>query len=231
MKRLGLLIFIVAVIGSLSLVSFVSGKSLMPSMPSFWQSIKGSGNMKTERRNVPTFKAVDVGGASDVEIVVGREQSVELEYDDNLLPLVKTEVRGDTLHISREKGNIRSNNSLRVRITVAELDGLDLSGASKANVSGVKTEKFDLQVSGASKVSIDGTARDLELDLSGASSINAETLMVETASVEASGASRATVNVSETLKADASGASRISYLGNPKSVSRDVSGASSISAK
>ena len=68
-------------------------------------------------------------------------------------------------------------------------------------------------------------------DASGASTIDAENLKVEDADVEASGASSATVSATNDLKVDASGASKISYNGEPKSIKQNSSGASSVTKK
>jgi len=51
------------------------------------------------------------------------------------------------------------------------------------------------------------------------------------ADVEASGASTVTVNASERLDANASGASHIKYLGNPSLGTVDTSGGSSVEAQ
>ena len=112
-----------------------------------------------------------------------------------------------------------------------ELIGFDLSGASRGTVTGVKTDGLKLEVSGASRINISGEVRDLNADLSGASHLEAENLKTEKTNVEASGASKATVFVIDSLNADASGASRIIYAGNPREVKKDASGASSVSAK
>ncbi len=231
MKRLGLLVFIIALVSSSMLASLVSGKSLLPGMPRIFVKIKGSGIIKSEKRDVPAFKSIDVGGAAEVEVVAGKEQSVVLEADDNILPSITTEVRGDTLHIGRKEGNFRTKNRLRVTISVPELTGMEISGATRANALNIRAENFKLRVSGASKVNVEGEARSLDVDLSGASNIDAENLRTERAAVDASGASKATVFVSDTLNAEASGASRVSYSGNPRNVNKDASGASSVSAR
>jgi hypothetical protein len=231
MKKIGLLVFIIAVTSSLAVVSFVSGKSLLPSVPRFFVQIKGSGDMKTERRDVPTFTSVKVGGASHLEIVSGAsEQTVEIETDDNLLELTKTYVKNDTLHVER-RGNIWTKSPLRIRISVAALNRLDLSGASKAEVKNIRSNNFELDLSGASKVHLEGEAATFIADMSGASNLDAENLKTAKAVVDASGASKATVFVTENLNAEASGASRILYAGNPKSVRDDESGASRVSPK
>lgn len=230
MKKLGFLVFIAAIVGSLALVWAITGKSVI-GQSSIFSKIKGSGNIVTEKRDVKNFKGVHAGGAMQIEIAVGKDFSVELEGDDNILPLIKTEVRGDTLHFERteRRGSI-SHSRLIARITMPELNDLDISGASSANVTGVKTEGLKIDASGASKIEISGEARELIISVSGASKVMAENLKSERAKVEASGASKALIYASEAVDADASGASRIVYSGNPKSVSKDSSGASSVSA-
>ena len=199
-------------------------------MPKIFVQIKGSGNLKTEKRDVPAFSVVKSGGAAEVEIAVGGAQSLEIETDDNLLELTKTYVKGDTLFIERE-GNIRTKTPLRIRISVPTLDGLDLSGASKGNVTNIKTDKFDLELSGASRLTISGEADSLDADLSGASSLEAGELRTAYTTIEASGTSRANVFATDILTAEASGASRVAYAGNPQSIVKDVSGASSVSPR
>ncbi|MEP6924289.1 MAG: head GIN domain-containing protein [Pyrinomonadaceae bacterium] len=229
MKKFGLLVFAVAIIGSLALVWAMTGKSVIGS--SFIHfDVKGSGNTVTEKRNVTGFKGVHTGGAMQLEISVGKEFSVELEGDDNILPTIKTEVRGDKLYFERKEGRIWSRGRVIARVTMPELNDLDISGASSAIVNNVKTESLKIDASGASKIEISGEARDLAVEVSGASKLDAENLKTERTKVEASGASKVSIFASEAVDADASGASKIVYSGNPKSVSKDASGASSVSA-
>lgn len=230
MKKLGFLVFIAAIVISLTSVWALTGNSLLPSLPKLFVRVKGSGNIQTERREVPTFTAVKVGGAANLEIRIGEQQSVEIETDDNLLELTKTYVTNDTLHIER-RGSIWTKSPLRIRITVAELKRLDLSGASKADVKNVRADKFELDLSGASKVTLEGEAATFIADMSGASNLDAENFKTAKTVIEASGASKASVFVTEDLNADASGASRISYAGNPKTIREDESGASRVSPR
>jgi hypothetical protein len=230
MKKIGLLVFIVAIVSSFAIVWAVTGKSLLPSVPRMFVRIKGSGNMQTERRDVPTFTNVKVGGAANLEINVGGQQSVEIETDDNLLEMTKTYVKGDTLYIER-KGNIWTSSPLRIRISVADLKGLNLSGASKADVKNVRADKFDLDLSGASKINLEGEAAAFNVEMSGASNLDAENFKTAETHIDVSGASKASIFVSEKLNAEASGASKIYYSGNPKTVREDESGASKVSPK
>ena len=80
-------------------VLFLSLTMLMLSGCKF-NKVSGSGAMKLDKRSVPAFKSVDISGAYEVEIVAQKEQSVEIEGDDNLLPLIKTEVKNGVLEIT-----------------------------------------------------------------------------------------------------------------------------------
>lgn len=232
MKKLGIIIFGAAIIVGIVISNFFSfGKASGDLLNfSFKSGVRGSGNAAAESRDASGFTAVEVGGVFQVEIVNQKDFSVEVEADDNLLTFVKTEVDGDTLKIySEESMNTRS--PVRVRIGAPNIAKLDASGASKVSMSNIKNESLVLGLSGASKVSLSGETGRLNVEASGASSVDAAKLNSQAAEIEASGASNVTVAAAESLKLDASGASRINYTGNPKNVEKHSSGASSISQK
>jgi hypothetical protein len=85
--------------------------------------------------------------------------------------------------------------------------------------------------SGASRVTLNGSARNVTVEGSGASHIDLSDFAVADAGVKLSGASTATVNPSGTLDVDASGASDVYYLGNPRMGNVETSGASSVGRK
>jgi hypothetical protein len=192
--------------------------------------VVGSGVSKTEKREVPSFDSIDASGALDVEVVCQKEPSLELEGDDNLLPLLKTEVRGGTLYIKSEK-SFSARKGIRVRITAPNIQNISSSGASSFQVSNIKNEKLRIQNSGASNINLSGQTVALELELSGASKADTEKLIAERVTVNLSGAGKANVYASDELNAEVSGAGSVTYSGDPKTVNRNVSGVGSISRK
>ena len=58
-----------------------------------------------------------------------------------------------------------------------------------------------------------------------------QNLKTENATIDASGASNANIFVSGDLKTDLSGASNVTYAGNPKNLEKKTSGASSVRGK
>jgi hypothetical protein len=231
MKKLAFLIFVAAIVIGICL-AYATGNvgNASPWMSfKFGGGVKGSGVVKTETRELPKFSAVDFGGAIEMEIVAQKDQTVVIEADDNILPLITTEVKGDTLYISNQQ-RINWHSKVKVRISVQDLNALNVSGASKANAINIKSDNFKLDVSGASKINLAGETNNLSIEASGASRIDANDLKAVKATAEASGASKIYVNATESVEADASGASGISYSGNPKNVKKNASGASSVSA-
>ena len=66
--------------------------------------VSGSGNRQKQKRNVASFNSISYNGAFDVDIVCQQPVSLEIEGDDNILPLVGTEVSNNVLHIKTVSG-------------------------------------------------------------------------------------------------------------------------------
>ncbi|MEP6902814.1 MAG: head GIN domain-containing protein [Actinomycetota bacterium] len=233
MKKIGIIIFVIAVIIGITFANFFSWGKTSAKIFNFsinFGGVQGSGNFQTEKRNLAYFKAIEVSGAIEVEVIAQKDFSVEVEADDNLLQYIKTEINGNTLEIKTEK-RFSSKNPIRVRISAPNIENLQGSGASKISLANLKNDSLRVDSSGASKIKVDGETKNLEVELSGASRFEAENLKTENATVDGSGASHASVFVSGDLKVDLSGASNVTYSGNPKNLEKSTSGASSIKGK
>src|SRR5882762_4844179 len=85
--------------------------------------VSGSGNRQKQKRDVASFNSISYNGAFDVDIVCQQPVSLEIEGDDNILPLVGTEVSNNVLHIK----NLRDysvSEPIRLKISVPNLDGI-----------------------------------------------------------------------------------------------------------
>jgi len=234
MKKIGIIVFIVCIVVGLSLANFFSSGRISPKLFNFkfdvGNSVSGSGKVATDKRDVTGFTSVDVSGVFQVEIVSGKDYSVEVQADDNILPLIETNVSGSTLQIDlKDKASTRSD--MVVRITAPNIERVETTGASKVTASGIKNDSFSINTTGASKVYLTGETANLDIDVTGASMVDAEQLNAAIVNIQASGASKINVNVSGELHSEASGASRIVYSGDPKTIDNHQSGASSISKK
>ena len=213
-------------------------------------AVEGSGNVVTEEMALADFSAVEAANAFEVEITQSDTFAVTIRVDDNILDLLDVSKEGDTLRLRLERGvSLRGDVTLEASITMPALDGLELSGASRASVSGFRSTdqldivlsgastldgdleagQTDIDASGASRVVLEGSATEATIEGSGASSLDLADFTVNTAEVRLSGASEATVNVQERIEpVDVSGASRLRYLGDPSLGDVSTSGVSTV---
>ncbi len=119
--------------------------------------------------------------------------------------------------------------SLQVDYEAANAN-IEVSGASHVDGT-IKAGKVTVKIDGASKATLAGSASSIDLEASGASWAALEGLVASAVHIDLSGASHATVSPVDKMGVSISGASSLTYTGNPSLESIDVSGASTIHRK
>ena len=213
-------------------------------------SVRGSGNVVTETRQVRGFDRISVDYPARVLISQGSAETLKIEAEDNVLPGLKTEVRGDELRIYYQSQNGKHVNPTKmvvITIMVKDLSALDFSSAGEATVDGLQSNDLDVSLSGAGNVKLNdidaknlsvntsgagsttasGTADDLSVNISGFGGFNGKDLQTNSATINISGAGSATVRAEEELDATISGAGSVNYYGSPN-VTKQVSGVGSV---
>ena len=208
---------------------------------------RGSGEVTVDERRPGSFDRIEVGGAFDIYLRQGPEHEVSVVTDDNLQDVVELRIENGELIIETD-GFISEFTELKVFITLPVLRGIELSGAcdleGKNTFTGdhldielsgscnadlaVDLRSLDIDCSGACTLFLSGGARKMEVDLSGSCDLKAFPLTTDICRIDVSGASDAEIAVMTELVADASGASNITYLGDPKTLQIDSSGASDV---
>jgi Putative auto-transporter adhesin, head GIN domain len=222
-----------------------AGCGLLASIP----TIQGSGVAKEESRTVETFTGVEVGGVIEATVTAGPETAVRVSGDDNLVPLVVTEVHDGRLSI-RTKGhaNVRPKLPLKAEVTAPKVTSVGASGAARLRAAAGEAERFEARAGGASHVSVEGlkaaearieadgasevtasgATRSLKAEASGASRVHAEKLAADEAEVNFTGASGGAVRAAKTVRGDVSGASNVRVTGRPETKAVRTSGASGV---
>ena len=126
---------------------------------------------------------------------------------------------------------MRPDLPLTATISVKELTHVTLSGASILDAKKLAGKEFQLKVSGASRCTLDGAVDALTIAVSGAGKVKADELKARKVKVIASGACRASVFASEALDVSLSGAGKVTYLGDPKKVTQNISGVGKLEKK
>ena len=189
-------------------------------------NVIGSGTRQIQKRDVPAFSSISTEGAFDIQVVCQKPQSLEIEADDNILPLISTDVSNKVLHIRSLRG-YSNREPIMVKIAVENLDGVSASGAGKIDVSGVKNDKFEIDISGAPTVRVSGDTKVVNIDASGAGKVDAHKLHASRATVDSKGVSHVEVYAGEELNVTIAGPSHVTYDGDPV-VNKTVHGPGSV---
>lgn len=194
------------------------------------KGVKGSGTRKAEKRSLPAFKAIETTGAYRAEIICQQPASFEIETDDNILPLIKTEVRDGVLHIGNEE-RINPSQGIQLRISLPELVSVSSRGVGDINIQNSNSDDLKIDSTGAGTIKATGKAKMATISSTGAGDIDTSRLLSEKARVTVTGAASVTVYATEQLDVSVSGAGSVDYLGNPKTVNKSVSGIGSVNKK
>ena len=192
-------------------------------------SVKGSGNVVTVSRDVPSFTKIDLNGAASVSITVGKKTAVAISGDDNIVPLIHTEVNDGTLVISQTRG-YSTDNGLDIRVSTPELVGSTLSGAGSLTADGISSKSFTADVAGAGRLDLAGTTGSVDVNVAGVGAVELGSLIARIAHVTLSGTGSVHVYASGTLDATVNGVGNIRYSGNPAHVRTHVHGLGTITA-
>ncbi len=204
-------------------------------------------NIVDKDYDLSSFSGIDIENAIIAKVVEAPKTKVSVTGDKYDLDNLSVKVRNGVLVVKCLNNRRFTSSKIEIFIETPSLNSVDLSGAAKAvvkgfplanklivNLSGASNLELRApykliigELSGASNVQLDEPADKIDFQLSGASTLDAFNANSKEAYLDLSGASEADISVSEFLKVDASGASKIRYKGTPK-IEQSLSGSSRI---
>jgi hypothetical protein len=104
-----------------------------PAAAHAWGATRGDGQKVTQPREVADFTSVRLEGSLDAEVKVGGARSVSVTIDQNLQPLVLTEVSGGTLVVRSKDASWDGQG--KVEITVPALRGFAVEGSGDVELT------------------------------------------------------------------------------------------------
>jgi Putative auto-transporter adhesin, head GIN domain len=180
----------------------------------FGAGVKGSGKRVTQKRDVGSFTSISAEGAFDIEIVCQKTLGIEVEADDNLLPLISTEVSNNVLRL-KPTSNYSTPDAPKIKINVPNIEAFSADGAGKIDISGVSNDKLQIALNGAPNLTASGTTKMIGIDTNGAARIDTHNLRAAHAVVDSKGVSKVDLGVSNQLDVTVSGPSHVTYSGDP----------------
>lgn len=215
----------------------------------------GSGKLATETRALPEFQAIELSGSMDLKVRQGSPQSVQVQADDNLLPLLETVVEGGgadaRLNLKWKRWqSISTRSKVVVTVVVPKLSAvalkgsgdlqldafntpalkLAISGAGDARIKDLATDEMVLSLSGSGNVAGQGKATRLKISIAGSGDVRLADLQSDEVRVSIAGSGDAAVNAQKSLDVSIAGSGDVSYVGSP-SVKSSVAGSGSINKR
>ncbi len=93
------------------------------------ERIKGSGNVISENRTVSEFDSISLAGSGHLEVEQNGTESLSISADDNILPLLTSEVKGHELVLQVKSGyNLSPSKPIIFKVGSKNLRGISCAG-------------------------------------------------------------------------------------------------------
>jgi len=211
---------------SIALVVGLAGCNLI----STTDRVKGSGIMKSEKRSLTPFDSLEVSCNGSIQVHTQEQEGLEIRGDDNIIPLITTEVNNGILYIRSSK-EYNSRDKLEIIVSAPDLKKFVFSGAGKANLSNVKNDRVEIALTGAGSLTASGETKEADITLSGAGSVDTKNLHAVNAKVNSTGIGSVEIYVTGQLDAKTSGIGEVNYYGSPKIVNKQAGGIGKITER
>lgn len=201
------------------------------------ETVQGSGVIKSQQRELGHFNGVSNAMAAKVEIRIGNTESVTVETDDNLLPLIETVIENGTLKIqSRRNTNVRPK-TLKIIVQAKALDRISLGGSGTIESDPLRASKLRVDLGGSGTVKLKGvdadvlsvalggsgefqaaggSAKDVSISIGGSGTVKMGGVRSDSVSVSIGGSGDVTVWARESLNMSVAGSGDVNYYGDPR---------------
>ena len=191
--------------------------------------LKGSGDLITETRQVSGFTRIELDGSGQVEIVFADEESITIEAEDNIMPLIETKVSNGVLVIGfKSNTSVTTLKPIRFTVAMKSLKGVQIDGSGDVQIPEWAFDALDLEINGSGDIRSSGTADNLNIRVDGSGDINCADLTAQSAEVTVNGSGSVKIDVVESLEIDIAGSGSVRYSGDPSTLHTNVSGSGSI---
>ncbi|WP_426211363.1 head GIN domain-containing protein [Massilia sp. TWP1-3-3] len=211
--------------------------------------VQGSGKVVKQTRALAHFTGVNLNVPGDMELRLGNTESITIETDDNLLPLIESVIADGVLRIRPVKRNTNLHaRTLHIVVYAKNIDRLALSGSGSIDSDALKGNKLQFDIGGSGSINVKGMeaeavaisvggsgdlksgagkANTLSVSIGGSGDVDVGKVQVGDASVSVAGSGEATVWANRGLSVTIAGSGDVNYYGDPK-VSTSVVGSGDI---
>lgn len=177
-----------------------------------------------QTHDVRGFDELSVGGVYELDVKVGSDFSVKTSGHAKEVEGMEVFVEDGALRIEHKKKSftkrMRNKNGVIVTISMPELNGVEIGGVGSGSISGIDSDRLELEIGGVGELELSGTCRELEIEVAGVGELDARDLKCEDVEVELAGVGEVDVYASESVDVEAAGVGEVNVYGKPKDVSK-----------
>lgn len=190
--------------------------------------VKGNGIKATETRAVAAFTAIEATGIGGLKLRVGEADSLKITADENILPIIKSEVKDGVLILSTT-GATKSKTDIVFEATAKTIKRLENSGTVSIDAKGFNGGELSVETSGVGSITLAGRVDSLKASLSGVGSLDADALSADRVQTDLSGVGSANVRAEKSISGSVSGVGSLTWRGAATDVTTNVSGIGRVS--
>jgi hypothetical protein len=223
---------------------------LVPSCsPEEAKGVIGSGSMASETRLLGDFHGIDLGIPGEMKVTLGDAQSISIEAEDNILPLIETRVSGGKLTVGSVPGKvIQPTKPIKYVVTTKTMDQLITGSLGSIIAPALSVKKFKAEINSTGAIEIEtleadslevainsvgnvkirgGEVQQQSINISSTGNYQAPDLKSATAKVTIDSSGDAILWVSDRLDVVINSSGSVRYYGDPN-VKSEVNSSGSI---
>jgi hypothetical protein len=199
-------------------------------------TVDGSGNVIDQPRAVGPFRGLVVSGPIDVRLKAGDAERVVVHADDNIVPLIETQVVDGRLEVGVRSGtSFRTRSRMYADVTFRELSSVLIKGSGDVRADRIAAPIFETTIRGSGDVVIDaleseavavsisgsgdftasGRAPKVGIVIVGSGDVRADKLEAREVAVRIRGSGDVRVHAASSLQVDIAGSGDVRYRGEP----------------
>jgi len=212
--------------------------------------IELSGKMAEERRPLSAFSKIELTGSGKLIVNLDAQPGALIKADENILPMVVSEVRGDTLHLGPRPGALFTGGTIVYEISAQSVELVRTSGSGDIEINGIVTgnelalqsegsgkirakvdvKELESRIAGSGDVEVSGTAEDFSLLILGSGNVRGKELSGEKVKANIAGSGNVDLGTYKEIDVNIAGSGDLSYTGNPK-LSTRVAGSGKVRSR
>jgi len=212
------------------------------------EHVEGNGHITKQSHELGHFSALATSVGGNIEVRIGDSESITIETDDNLQPLIEAVVENGTLRIRPQKKDLQlDTRTLRIVVQARGLERIAVGGSGSVDAAHLRGRKLDFDIGGSGSIDArdlqsdvvaialggsgnlkaSGNVERLQVSIGGSGRVQAGQLAARDVTVSIGGSGQATVWAKQTLNLSVAGSGDITYYGDPQ-LTKSVMGSGTI---